>query len=68
MCNKSEQHVQKQIFHENSIESFRLRLREINCDNLKTSNDSTIAYNEFLNTFASLYDDCFPRLKMKMKA
>ena len=30
MCNKSKQHIHKQIFNETSIESFRLRLREIN--------------------------------------
>ena len=28
-----------------SIESFRLRLREIKRDNLKTSNGSNLAYN-----------------------
>ena len=57
MCNKSEQHIHKRIFHETSMESFRLRLREIKWDNLKTSNDSNLAYNEFLDTFTSLYDD-----------
>ena len=35
MCNKSEQHIHKQILNEPSIESFRLRLREIKWDNLK---------------------------------
>ena len=54
ICNKSEQHIHKQIFKETSIESFRLRLREIRWDHLKTSNDSNLAYNEFLNTFTSL--------------
>ena len=54
ICNKSEQHIHKQIFKETSIESFRLRLREIRRDHLKTSNDSNLAYNEFLNTFTSL--------------
>ena len=29
MCNKSEQHIHKQIFHETSTESFRLQLLEI---------------------------------------
>ena len=61
MCNKSEQHIQKQNFDETSIESFRLRLRKIKWDNLKTSSDSNLAYNEFLDTFASLYEDCFPK-------
>ena len=35
MCNKSEQYINKRIFHKTSIESLRLRLREINWDNLK---------------------------------
>ena len=68
MCKKSEQHIHKRIFNETSIESFRLRLQEIKWDNLKTSNDSHLAYNEFLDTFTSLYDDCFTRAKIKVKA
>ena len=54
MCKKPEQHIHKRIFNETSIESFKLRLWEIKWDNLKTSNDSTLAYNEFLDTFTSL--------------
>ena len=68
MCNKSEQHIHRGIFHETSIESIRLRPREIKWDNLKTSNDSILAYNKFLDTFTSLYDDCFARVKIKVKA
>ena len=65
MCNKSEQHICQRTLYETSIESFRLRLWEIKSDNLKTSNNSNLAYNEFLNTFTSLNDDCFPRVKKK---
>ena len=68
MCNKSEQYIHKQILNETSIESFRPRLREIKWDNLKTSNDSNLTYNEFLDTFPSLYDHYFPRVKIKVKA
>ena len=68
MYNKSEHHIFKRIFNETSRESFRVRLREIKWDNLKTSNDSNLAFNEFLDTFTSLYDDRFPRLKIKVKA
>ena len=65
VCNKiSEQN----IFNETWIESFRFRLWEIKWDNLKTSNDSNVAYNEFLDIFTSLYDDCLTRLKIKVKA
>ena len=64
---KSEGTYSQANFNETSIESFRLRLREITWDNLKTSNDSTLAYNEFLDTFTSIYDDCFPRVKIKVK-
>ena len=45
-----------------------MRLREIKWDNVKTSSDSNLAYNEFLDTFTSLNDDCFPRVKIKVKA
>ena len=33
-----------------------------------TSKDLNLAHNEFLDTFAFLYDDCFPRVKIKIKA
>ena len=62
MCNKSEQHI-----HKASIESFRLRLWEIKWDNLNASNDSNLAYTEFLETLTSLYDNCFPRVEIKVK-
>ena len=45
-----------------------MRLREINWDNLKTSNDPNLTYNEFLDTFTSLYNDYCPRVKIKVKA
>ena len=54
MCNKSEQHFRKRIFNETSIEPLRLRQREIKWDNLKKSNNSNLASNEFLDTFTSL--------------
>ena len=68
ICNKSEQHIHTRIFNETSIEPFTLRIRESKWDNLKTSNDSYLAYNEFLDTFTSLSDDCFPMVKIKVKA
>ena len=66
ICNKSEQYIHERIFNESSIASFRLQLREIKWDNLKTSIDSDLAYD--LDTFTSLYDDCFPRVKIKVNA
>ena len=68
MSTKSEQHINKRTFDETSIVSFRLRLLEIKWDNFKTYSDSNLAYNELLDTFTSLYDDCFPRVKIKVKA
>ena len=40
---------------------------EVKWNNLKTSNDSNLAYDKFLDTFTSLYSVCFPRLKIKVK-
>ena len=42
MCNKSEQNIHKRSFNETSIESFRLRLRKIKWNNLKTCNNSNL--------------------------
>ena len=50
--NKWEQHIHNRIFNETSMESFRLRLREIKLDNLKTSDDLNLAYNEFQRLFS----------------
>ena len=60
--------MSKQLLNEISIESLRLKLGEIKWDNLKTSNDSNVACNEFFDTFTSLYNECFPSLKTTMKA
>ena len=60
--------IYKQLLNEISIESLGLRLHEFKWDNLKTSNDSNVACNEFLDTFTSVYYKCFPRMKTKMKA
>ena len=68
VCNKSEKHIFKKLFNETSIESLRSRLREIKWDDLKTSSDSNLAYNELLDTFTSLYEDCFLKVKIKLKA
>ena len=68
MCSKSAQHIHKRIFNETLIEPFRRRLWEIKWNNLLTSNDANLAYDELLETFTSLYDDCFPRIKIKVKA
>ena len=56
------------MFNETSVESFRLRLWGIKWDRFKTSNNSNLVFNEFLDTFTSLYDDCFPSVKIKKKA
>ena len=68
MCSKSAQHIYKRIFNETLTEPFRQRLWEIKWNNLLTCNDVNLACNELLETFTSLYDDCFPRMKIKVKA
>ena len=68
VCNKSEKHIFKRLFNETSKELLRSRLREIKWDNLKTPSNSNLAYNELLDTFTSLYDDCFLKVKIKVKA
>ena len=68
VCNKSEKHIFKRLFNETSTELLRSRLREIKWDNLKTPSNSNLAYNELLDTFTSLYDDCFLKVKIKVKA
>lgn len=44
-----------------------MHLREIKWDNLRKSNDSNLAYNEFLGTFTALHNHYFSGVNIKVK-
>ena len=63
----NEQYIYKRYYRNNEIEYFKLRLHEINWDDIKRCQDPNKAYELFFDTFISIYDTCFPKIKVKLK-
>ena len=51
-----------------SIESFKIVTTEVEWGNLESSSDSNLVYDEFIDTFTFLKNNCFLRVKIKEKA
>ena len=50
-----------------SVEKFKYKLRTISWDSITNSSDTNKAYDNFIEIFSSLYDECFPKKKIKLK-
>ena len=50
-----------------SVEKFKYKLRTVSWDSITNSSDTDKAYDKFIEIFSSLYDDCFPKKKIKLK-
>ena len=50
-----------------SVEKFKHKLRTVNWDSIITSCDTNKAYDNFIEIFSSLYDECFPKKNIKLK-
>ena len=50
-----------------SLEKFKCKLRTVSWDCITNSSDTNKAYDNFIEIFSSLYDECFPRKKIKLK-
>ena len=61
------QNVHKRNYDENAIESFKQRLREIDRAELKKYEDPNEAYKHFFETFILVYDNFFPKVKVRIK-
>ena len=48
-----------------SVGKFKYQLRTVHWDSITNSSDANKAYNEFIEIFSSLYDECFPKMKNK---
>ena len=51
----------------NSVEKFKYKLRTVSWDSITNSSDTNKAYDNFIEIFSSLYDECFPKKKIKLK-
>ena len=48
-------------------EKFKYKLRAVSWDSVTKFSDTNNAYNNFIEIFSSLYDDCFPKKEIKLK-
>ena len=61
------QYVHKRNYDEKAIESFNQRLREIGSAEFKKCEGPNEAYKHFFETFISVYDNFFPKVKVRIK-
>ena len=61
-----EEFIYKRNYSSNSIETFKQKLREVNWNEVKQSNNANESYAKFCEICTSLYEECFPKLKIKL--
>ena len=61
-----EEFIYKRNYSGNSIETFKQKLREINWNEVKQSNNANESYAKFSETCTSLYKECFPKFKIRL--
>ena len=50
-----------------SVEKFKYKLRTVSWDSIANSSDKNKAYDNFIEIFSPLYDECFSKKKIKLK-
>ena len=63
----TEQYIFKRNISDQSIGKFKQKLRNIDWNNIKILRNVNAAYGKFLEIFLSLYNECFPKIKVKLK-
>ena len=61
-----EEFMYKRNYSSNSIETFKQKLREENWNEVKQSNNANKSYTKFSEICTSLYEECFPKFKIKL--
>ena len=64
---KTEQYILKRSISDQSIKKLKQKLRDVTWDDIKIFDSVNHSYNRFLQIFISLYNECFPRIKIKLK-
>ena len=62
-----EQCILKRKICDQSIKTFKQKLRDVIWDDIKITESVNFSYNRFLQIFLSLYNKCFPKIKIKLK-
>ena len=61
-----EEFIYKQNYSGNSIETFKQKLRKVNWNEIKQSNNANESYAKFSEICTSLYEKCFPKFKIRL--
>ena len=61
------QNVHKRNVDGKAVKSFKQRLREIHWEELKKCEDPNETYKHFFETFIAVYDNFFPKVKVRIK-
>ena len=62
-----EQYIFKSNISDQSIGKFKQKLRNIDWNNVKILRYVKDVYSKFLEIFLSLFNECFPKIKVKLK-
>ena len=62
-----EKHIFKRNISDQTIDKFKQKLCNIDWNNIKILQNANDAYIKFLKIFLSLYNECFPKIKFKIK-
>ena len=57
----------KRNISDQSIKKFKQKLRGVTWDDIKIFDSVNNSYDRFLQIFLSLYNECFPKIKIKLK-
>ena len=61
-----EEFIFKRNYSSNSIETFKQKLREVNWNKVKQFNNANESYAKCYEICTSLYEECFPKFKIKL--
>ena len=64
---ETEQYILKRNIFDQSINKFRQKLSDVTWNDIKIFDSVNHSYNRFLQIFLSLYKECFPKIKIKLK-
>ena len=57
----------KRNISDQSIKKFKQKLRGVTWDDIKIFDSVNNSYDRFLQIFLSLYNECFPKIRIKLK-
>ena len=61
-----EEFIYKRNYSSNSIETFKQKQREVNWNEVKQSKNTNESYAKFSEICTSLYEECFPKFKIRL--